>query len=90
MLRIPKERSYGAGKRRGVTRGNEQGRAPVLEYLGTAVDRRGHDGLARGHGFEQGQRRAFIERGNGEHVDGAEQVGYVGAMAGEADAVGKA
>ena len=78
--RAPPARAGGVGGR------HEHGRHPVLEHLEAPVDRGRDDGAPRGHRLEEGERRALVEGGDAEDVEGAQQVGNVGAVPGEDDA----
>src|SRR6185436_13696848 len=52
---VGEQRADGRGEGVLVPGRNQKGGAPVLENLRAAVDRRGNDGLSRGHGLEQGE-----------------------------------
>ncbi len=86
--RVPKPRfgqdpAEGAAQGDGVAGRDEKARGAVGQDLGASVHGRSDDGPACGHGFEERERGAFVERGHADHVDGPEQLANVGAVSRE-------
>src|SRR6185436_13025841 len=61
----------------------------VAEDVDDAADRRANRRDAGGHGFDERERRSFVERGEGGDVDGGVNLGG-GMGAGERDAIAEA